>query len=280
MFLAGLEGQPVDIFKFFEASDAINAQHLDALNLIATIGAFVLALGDRALDRQRLPRVKGGRRAGHDRGAARRSSGSRSHPPRHTTSTWFPTSAATSRCATSARPCSRHDASRARAGGKQRAGSLTPWPDPLPAGGGDELRRFRRLADLTAVVTFLLIVVGGVVRVSESGLGCGPGGSGTEGWPLCGGQVIPLVGDENRVIEFSHRVLATVVVDPDRAALLAGLQEPAGASAGRSAARWSPACWSWPRPASAGSRSSTASPRSWSRPIWEPRCCCSACCSG
>src|SRR3954470_6223772 len=83
---------------------------------------------------------------------------------------------------------------------------------PVAGGGGDELRRFRRLADLTAVVTFLLIVVGGIVRVSESGLGCGPGGSGTEGWPLCGGQVIPLVGNENRVIEFSHRFLATVVV--------------------------------------------------------------------
>ena len=45
LFLAGLEGQQVDIFKFFKASDAINAMHLDALNLIATIGAFVLALG-------------------------------------------------------------------------------------------------------------------------------------------------------------------------------------------------------------------------------------------
>jgi heme A synthase len=78
-------------------------------------------------------------------------------------------------------------------------------------GGGDELRRFRRLADLTAVATFLLIIVGGVVRVSESGLGCGPGGSGTEGWPLCGGDVIPLVGDLNRIVEFSHRVLAGVV---------------------------------------------------------------------
>ena len=80
------------------------------------------------------------------------------------------------------------------------------------AGGGDVLRRFRRLADLTALVTFLLILVGGVVRVSDSGLGCGPGGSGTEGWPLCGGDVIPLVGDENTLIEFSHRLLAAVVV--------------------------------------------------------------------
>jgi heme A synthase len=83
---------------------------------------------------------------------------------------------------------------------------------PVAGGGGEQLRRFRRLADLTVVVTFLLIVVGGIVRVSESGLGCGPGGSGTKGWPLCGGQVIPLVGNENRVIEFSHRFLATVVV--------------------------------------------------------------------
>jgi heme A synthase len=83
---------------------------------------------------------------------------------------------------------------------------------PVAGGGGDELRRFRRLADLTAVVTFLLIVVGGIVRVSQSGLGCGPGGSGTKGWPLCGGSVIPIVGDENRLIEFSHRFLATVVV--------------------------------------------------------------------
>jgi heme A synthase len=83
---------------------------------------------------------------------------------------------------------------------------------PRGGGGGEQLRRFRRLADLTALVTFLLIIVGGVVRVSESGLGCGPGGSGTEGWPLCGGDVIPLVGDDNRLIEFSHRMLATVVV--------------------------------------------------------------------
>src|SRR3954454_4701122 len=83
---------------------------------------------------------------------------------------------------------------------------------PVAGGGGDSLRRFRRPTDLTSVVTFLLMVVGGIVRASESGLGCGPGGSGTKGWPLCGGQVVPFVGNENRVIEFSHRSLATVVV--------------------------------------------------------------------
>ena len=83
---------------------------------------------------------------------------------------------------------------------------------PRAGGGGDQLRRFRRLADLTALITFLLVVVGGIVRVSDSGLGCGPGGSGTEGWPLCGGDVIPVVGDENTLIEFSHRLIAGIVV--------------------------------------------------------------------
>lgn len=83
---------------------------------------------------------------------------------------------------------------------------------PRAGGGGEALRRFRRLADLTAIATFLLIIVGGIVRVSDSGLGCGPGGSGTEGWPLCGGKALPLLHDTNMVVEFSHRFLAAVVV--------------------------------------------------------------------
>ncbi len=78
-------------------------------------------------------------------------------------------------------------------------------------GGGDELRRFRRLADLTAIATLLLIIVGGIVRVSESGLGCGPGGSGTEGWPLCNGEAVPFFSNTEVIIEFSHRVLAAIV---------------------------------------------------------------------
>ena len=78
-------------------------------------------------------------------------------------------------------------------------------------GGSDQLRRFRRLADLTALATFALIVVGGVVRVSESGLGCGPGGSGTEGWPLCNGSAVPFFSNTEVIVEFSHRVLAAVV---------------------------------------------------------------------
>lgn len=61
------------------------------------------------------------------------------------------------------------------------------------------------------VATFALILVGGIVRVSESGLGCGPGGSGTEGWPLCNGSLIPFLSNTEEAIEFSHRLLAAVV---------------------------------------------------------------------
>ena len=55
----------------------------------------------------------------------------------------------------------------------------------------DELARFRRLVTVTIVATLVLILIGGIVRVSDSGLGCGPAGSGTHGWPLCEGGVLP-----------------------------------------------------------------------------------------
>ncbi|MBA3299899.1 MAG: COX15/CtaA family protein [Thermoleophilaceae bacterium] len=69
---------------------------------------------------------------------------------------------------------------------------------------------YRRLALITALATFLLILVGGVVRVSDSGLGCGPAGSGLNGWPFCNGDVVPGL-DLNSVIEYSHRLLAGIV---------------------------------------------------------------------
>ena len=66
LFLAGVEGQQVDIFKFFEGSDAINAMDLNALNLIATIGSFVLALGIILSLVNAYLGVTRGTRAGHD----------------------------------------------------------------------------------------------------------------------------------------------------------------------------------------------------------------------
>ena len=77
--------------------------------------------------------------------------------------------------------------------------------DPVAPGGGGtaELRRFRRLVTATIVATFVLILIGGIVRVSDSGLGCGPEGSGTHGWPLCEGGVLP--GGVGRVGDRVHR---------------------------------------------------------------------------
>ena len=69
---------------------------------------------------------------------------------------------------------------------------------------------YRRLALAAGIATFALIVVGGIVRVSDSGLGCGPGGSGFHGWPFCNGDVVPGL-DLNSVIEYSHRALAGAV---------------------------------------------------------------------
>jgi len=66
------------------------------------------------------------------------------------------------------------------------------------------------LALATGLATFALILVGGIVRVSDSGLGCGPAGSGLNGWPFCNGDLVPGL-DLNSVIEYTHRVLGGAV---------------------------------------------------------------------
>jgi heme a synthase len=84
--------------------------------------------------------------------------------------------------------------------------------DAGAAGGGSEpalrapSRALRTLAVAAATATYLLIVAGGVVRVSGSGLGCGVRG---QDWPLCHGRLVPPA-DLATVIEFSHRMLATL----------------------------------------------------------------------
>jgi heme A synthase len=68
----------------------------------------------------------------------------------------------------------------------------------------------KRLVLATGISTFVLIILGGVVRVSDSGLGCGPAGSGFHGWPFCNGDVVPGV-DLNSIVEYTHRVVAIIV---------------------------------------------------------------------
>lgn len=78
----------------------------------------------------------------------------------------------------------------------------------MGAAGAD--RAYRRLALATIFMTFLLVIIGGIVRVSDSGLGCGPANSGFHGWPFCNGDVVPGL-DLNTIIEYSHRTVAGIV---------------------------------------------------------------------
>jgi heme A synthase len=64
-------------------------------------------------------------------------------------------------------------------------------------------RRFQVLSLVSVVTIFSLVVLGGVVRLTESGLGC-------PDWPLCHGKVIPPL-DTATLIEYSHRLVASLV---------------------------------------------------------------------
>ncbi len=61
----------------------------------------------------------------------------------------------------------------------------------------------RFLALLSSLATYALIVLGGTVRATDSGLAC-------PDWPRCHGQFIPPL-ETNVLIEFSHRLAAATV---------------------------------------------------------------------
>ena len=59
------------------------------------------------------------------------------------------------------------------------------------------------LALLTTIAVFLLLLVGGVVSGTGSGLGC-------PDWPLCHGKLIPPFDNKEVMIEWSHRLVASL----------------------------------------------------------------------
>ncbi len=77
--------------------------------------------------------------------------------------------------------------SRAKTGAAPRSGRFIGW------------------ALATAALTWGLIVFGAVVRVTESGLGCG------NDWPLCNGTIFPPLDNITAWIEWLHRLFALLI---------------------------------------------------------------------
>ncbi|PKB68036.1 MAG: hypothetical protein BZY81_03305 [SAR202 cluster bacterium Io17-Chloro-G4] len=79
-------------------------------------------------------------------------------------------------------------------------------PKTLLANPGRALPWFRGLTLATAISAFALVILGGVVRVTESGLGC-------PDWPLCHGGIFPPL-ETKAIVEYSHRIVASLLVGP------------------------------------------------------------------
>ena len=68
------------------------------------------------------------------------------------------------------------------------------------------MNRFAKLAVGASIATYVLIVVGGLVRATDSGLGC-------PDWPACFGKWVPPA-ELHAWIEHSHRLVAALAVGP------------------------------------------------------------------
>jgi heme A synthase len=68
------------------------------------------------------------------------------------------------------------------------------------------LRTLRSLAYLALAVAVTHLIFGAVVRISGSGMGCG------ENWPKCYGHWFPPLDQPTLIIEWTHRLLASLLI--------------------------------------------------------------------
>lgn len=68
------------------------------------------------------------------------------------------------------------------------------------------MNRLARSATVAVGLTYLHLVFGGIVRITGSGMGCG------DHWPRCNGSWIPPFTDFTVMIEWTHRLLALLVI--------------------------------------------------------------------
>ncbi|HEX7051122.1 MAG TPA: COX15/CtaA family protein [Longimicrobiales bacterium] len=96
-------------------------------------------------------------------------------------------------------------------------------PDPVR-------RRLGLLAAVAAAYTYALIIFGGIVRITGSGLGCG------DDWPLCNGRILP-PWDLPTWIEWTHRLLAAGLIVPVALVTVYALRSAGAARRGRDGAQ-------------------------------------------
>lgn len=67
------------------------------------------------------------------------------------------------------------------------------------------MRTLRSLAVVSAAFAWALVALSPIVRITESGMGCG------DDWPLCNGRIIPPLDNPEVMIEWGHRLAAAGV---------------------------------------------------------------------
>ncbi len=98
-------------------------------------------------------------------------------------------------------PCEREAG--ASAYNERRTGPKQAVSHPQDRAPRAAVTKFQRLTLATAVATFLLVLLGGTTRVTNSGLSC-------PDWPLCHGRVVPSA-DYHVLLEYFHRLFAGLV---------------------------------------------------------------------